>query len=53
MTISRTGNAETYMIAPEYQRELYKDVRGARYNGYEISVTSIGAAFATSGSRCQ
>ena len=34
------------MIEPEYQRELYKEVRGARYVGYEISVTNMGAALA-------
>jgi len=37
---------ETYTIDPEYQRELYREVRGARYVGYEISVTSMGAALA-------
>lgn len=33
-------------MEPEYQRELYRDVKGARYVGYEISVTSMGAALA-------
>lgn len=35
---------EIYTIAPEYQRELYVEVRGARYEGYETSVTNMGAA---------
>jgi hypothetical protein len=35
-----------YTILPEYQRELYKEVKGARYVGYETSVTNIGAALA-------
>lgn len=34
------------MMEPRYQRELYTDVKGARYVGYEISVTSSGAALA-------
>lgn len=34
------------MIAPEYQRALYKEVKGARYVGYESSVTNNGAALA-------
>ena len=33
-------------MEPEIQRELYRDVKGARYVGYEISVTSKGAALA-------
>lgn len=37
---------KTYTIAPEYQRELYKEVKGARYVGYAISVTNMGAALA-------
>lgn len=36
----------TYTIAPEYHRELYIDVKGARYVGYEISVINMGAALA-------
>jgi hypothetical protein len=33
-------------MAPEYQRELYVEVSGARYLGYESSVINIGAALA-------
>jgi hypothetical protein len=32
------------MMEPEYHRELYIDVSGARWAGYAISITSIGAA---------
>lgn len=41
------GAKGTNMMAPEYQRELYMEVRLARYLGYDSSVTNIGAAFAT------
>lgn len=34
------------MIDPRYHKELYSDVKGARYTGYEISATSIGAELA-------
>lgn len=33
------------IMAPEYHRELYKEVSGALYGGYAISETNIGAAF--------
>ena len=36
---------ETHTMLPQYHMELYSAVRGARYAGYEISVTNIGAAF--------
>ena len=33
-------------MLPEYQRELYSAVSCARYKGYDISVTNMGAALA-------
>lgn len=33
-------------MAPEYQRELYIEVKDARFVGYAISVINMGAAFA-------
>lgn len=46
----RRGRASltTHMTAPAIQSELYMEVKGARYCGYDNSVTSMGAAFAVS-----
>lgn len=42
------GDLTTHITAPAIQSELYMEVKGARYWGYDSSVTSIGAAFAGS-----